>query len=116
MDENLSKAVIEAFVRLYEKGLIYRGNRLINWSPKLRTAISDIEVEYIDINVPKKMKVYGHEGTYEFGYLVLFAYKIKDSNDEIVVATTRLETMLGDVAVAVNSKDERYKRFIGKEL
>jgi valyl-tRNA synthetase len=81
---------------------------LVNWSSILRTAISDIEVEYIDLDQPIKRSVPGHSGNYEFGYLTHFAYKVKDSNEEIVVATTRLETMLGDVAVAVNSKDPRY--------
>ncbi|MBT3239691.1 MAG: valine--tRNA ligase [Chloroflexi bacterium] len=98
LDEGLSIAVKEAFVRLYNKGLIYRGPRLINWSPGLRTAVSDLEVEY-------------HE---EVGKLYFFKYKIKDSDEYIPVATTRPETILGDTAVAVHPEDQRYKNLIGK--
>lgn len=84
--------------------MIYRANRLVNWSCKLKTAISDIEVEFQDIEKPISVSVPGHSGSnYEFGWLTHFAYRVVDSDEEIVVATTRLETMLGDVAVAVNS-------------
>ena len=84
----------------------------------MQTAISDIEVDYQDITKKTYLNVPNHDPNkkYPFGYLVKFAYKVKDSEQEIVVATTRLETMLGDVAVAVNSKDERYKDLVGKEL
>src|SRR5512144_2939845 len=98
LDEGLSKAVREAFVRLYEKGLIYRGPRLINWSPGLKTAVSDLEVEYSE----------------EPGTLYFFKYRLKDSTDFIPVATTRPETILADTAVAVHPEDERYQRFIGQ--
>ncbi|MGH2582185.1 MAG: valine--tRNA ligase [Anaerolineales bacterium] len=97
LDEGLSVAVSEAFVRLYEKGLIYRGPRLINWSPGLRTAVSDLEVEYSE----------------EEGLLYFFKYPIKGSSDFVPVATTRPETILADTAVAVHPLDERYKKFIG---
>lgn len=101
LDEGLSKAVREAFVRLYEKGLIYRGPRLINWSPALRTAVSDLEVEYSE----------------EPGTLYYFKYMLADGSGEfIAVATTRPETILGDTAVAVHPEDERYQKFIGKEV
>jgi len=104
LDEGLSKAVREAFVRLYEKGLIYRGPRLINWSPGLKTAVSDLEVEYHD----------------EHGKLYYFKYEIaggsNSSKDYIPVATTRPETILGDTAVAVHPEDERYVHFIGKKV
>ncbi len=100
LDEGLSKAVREAFVRLYEKGLIYRGPRLINWSPGLKTAVSDLEVEYHD----------------EPGKLYYFKYRIAGSKDDYIpVATTRPETILGDTAVAVHPEDTRYKHFIGKK-
>ena len=100
LDEGLSDAVREAFVRLHEKGLIYRGPRLINWSPGLKTAVSDLEVEY-------------HE---EEGKLYFFKYMLAgDSGDYIPVATTRPETILGDTAVAVHPEDERYQKFIGKK-
>ena len=98
LDNGLSVAVNEAFVRLYEKGLIYRGPRLINWSPGLMTAVSDLEVEYSE----------------EHGKLYYFKYMIKDSDQYIPVATTRPETILGDTAVAVHPEDERFGKFIGK--
>ncbi|SDD24846.1 valyl-tRNA synthetase [Paenibacillus sp. UNCCL117] len=100
LDEGLSKAVREVFVRLYEKGLIYRGKRIINWDPAARTALSDIEVEYKEVQ----------------GALYHLRYPVKDSGEFIVVATTRPETMLGDTAVAVHPEDERYKHLIGKTL
>lgn len=105
-------------MRMHEKGLIYRDTRLVNWSCAMRTALSDLEVEYKDIAEPTLLKVPGHDPNkmYEFGYITEFAYKLKGSDKEIVVATTRLETMLGDVAVAVHPNDPRYKDFIGKEL
>ncbi len=97
MDEGLSMAVREAFVRLYEKGLIYRGEYLINWSPGLQTAVSDLEVEYSE----------------EDGHLYHFKYMLADSDDFIPVATTRPETILGDTAVAVHPEDDRYQHLIG---
>ncbi len=101
LDDGLSKAVREAFVRLYEKGLIYRGPRLINWSPGLKTAVSDLEVEYSE----------------EPGKLYYFKYVIADKSGEFIpVATTRPETILADTAVAVHPEDERYQRFIGKKV
>jgi len=107
LDDGLSRAVREAFVRLYEKGLIYRGPRLINWSPGLKTAVSDLEVEY----------------TEEQATLYYFKYMIKPQTSEvsetsevyIPVATIRPETILGDTAVAVHPDDERFKKFIGRK-
>ncbi|GAB7388680.1 valine--tRNA ligase [Bacillaceae bacterium] len=100
MDEGLSRAVREVFVRLYEKGLIYRGKYIINWDPETRTALSDIEVEYKEVK----------------GKLYHLKYPLKDGSGYIEVATTRPETMLGDTAVAVNPEDERYKHLIGKTV
>ncbi|MCX5657266.1 MAG: valine--tRNA ligase [Candidatus Omnitrophica bacterium] len=101
MDEGLSEAVLEVFVRLYDKGLIYRGNYIINWCPRCQTALSDEEAP--------------HQETQ--GNLYYLKYPLKDkSNEFVVVATTRPETMLGDTAVAVNPKDKRYKKLIGKIL
>ena len=100
MDEGLSRAVREVFVRLYEKGLIYRGKRIINWDPAARTALSDIEVEYKEVQ----------------GALYHLQYPLKDGSGHITVATTRPETMLGDTAVAVHPDDERYKDMIGKTI
>ncbi len=98
MDEGLSEAVKEVFLRLYKKGLIYRGERIINWCPKCNTSISDAEVEYEE----------------KAGHFWHIKYPVKDSNEYVVVATTRPETMLGDTAVAVHPEDERYKHLIGK--
>eukprot|EP00735_Rhodelphis_limneticus_P009289 TRINITY_DN2669_c0_g1::TRINITY_DN2669_c0_g1_i1::g.26151::m.26151 TRINITY_DN2669_c0_g1::TRINITY_DN2669_c0_g1_i1::g.26151 ORF type:complete len:1014 (+),score=388.96,sp/Q86KU2/SYVC_DICDI/52.99/0.0,tRNA-synt_1/PF00133.17/1.3e-196,Anticodon_1/PF08264.8/1e-38,tRNA-synt_1g/PF09334.6/6.3e-09,tRNA-synt_1g/PF09334.6/0.16,tRNA-synt_1g/PF09334.6/0.6,tRNA-synt_1g/PF09334.6/1.6e+02,Val_tRNA-synt_C/PF10458.4/8.2e-10,tRNA-synt_1_2/PF13603.1/1.1,tRNA-synt_1_2/PF13603.1/1.7e-06,tRNA-synt_1_2/PF13603.1/4.9e+03,tR len=116
MDPKLSKAVTEAFVRMHEKGLIYRSTRLVNWCPVLKTAMSDLEVDYITIDKPIKRTVPGHEANrkYDFGYLTEFAYKVEGSDEEIIVATTRLETMLGDTAVAVHPTDARYTHLHGK--
>ena len=116
MDPVRSRAVTEAFVRLHDAGLIYRDNRLVNWCCTLRTAISDIEVEYIDVPGPTKMRVPGHDGLYPFGELVHFAYPVEGSNgtEEVVCATTRIETMLADTAVAVHPDDARYTHLHGK--
>lgn len=100
MDEGLSEAVKEVFIRLYQKGLIYRGERIINWCPKCNTSISDAEVDF-----EEKQGNFWH-----------IKYPVKDSNEYIVVATTRPETMLGDTAVAVHPDDERYRHLIGKTL
>lgn len=99
MDDGLSRAVREAFVRLYDKGLIYRGPRLINWSPGLQTAVSDLEVEY----------------SQEPGTLYYFKYLVDGSDEFIPVATTRPETILGDTAVAVHPDDERFNHLVGKK-
>jgi len=100
LDAGLSIAVREAFVRLFEKGLIYRGPRLINWSPGLKTAVSDLEVEYEE----------------EDATLYYFKYMLKDSDEYIPVATIRPETILGDTAVAVHPKDKRYKKYVGRRV
>jgi valyl-tRNA synthetase len=100
MDAKLSAVVIETFVRLYEQGLLYRGKRLVNWDPKLGTAVSDLEVESEE----------------ETGSLWHIRYPRADGKGHVVVATTRPETMLGDVAVAVNPDDERYRDLVGKEV
>ncbi|MDT0596019.1 valine--tRNA ligase [Glaciecola petra] len=98
MDENLSKAVQEVFIQLYNEGLIYRGKRLVNWDPVLLTAVSDLEVESEE----------------EDGFMWHMRYPMADGSGDIVVATTRPETMLGDTAVAVNPEDERYQSYVGK--
>ncbi len=98
MDEGCSKAVKEVFVRLYEKGLIYKGERIINWCPKCKTSISDAEVEFSE----------------KQGYFWHIKYPLSDGSGSIEIATTRPETMLGDTAIAVNPNDIRYKNLIGK--
>jgi valyl-tRNA synthetase len=100
MDENLSRAVREVFVRLYEEGLIYRGKYIVNWCPRCETAISDLEVKHEDV----------------VGKLWEIRYPVVGSDEFITVATTRPETMLGDTAVAVNEKDERYTHLHGKKV
>ncbi|XP_028756346.1 valine--tRNA ligase, mitochondrial 1 [Neltuma alba] len=114
MDERRSKAVTEAFVRLYKQGLIYRDLRLVNWDCVLLTAISDIEVDYIDIKERTLLKVPGYDKPVEFGILTKFAYPMEGNLGDIVVATTRIETMLGDTAIAIHPDDERYRQFHGK--
>lgn len=100
MDDGLSKAVLEAFTRLYNEGLIYRGNYLVNWCPASQSAVSDLEVENKEVD----------------GHLWHFRYPLTDGSGYLEVATTRPETMLGDTAVAVNPNDDRYKHLIGKTL
>ena len=100
MDEGCSKAVREVFVNLYNKGLIYQGSRIINWCPHCITALSDAEVEHEE----------------QAGHFWHIKYPIKDSNDFVIIATTRPETLFGDTAVAVNPDDERYKDIVGKTL
>ncbi|KXO14543.1 valine--tRNA ligase [Peptoniphilus sp. GNH] len=100
LDDKLSKAVGEVFIRLYKKGLIYRGDRIINWCPNCKTAVSDAEVDHHD-----------HDG-----FIWYFKYPLKEGDGFIEIATTRPETIPGDLAVAVNPKDERYKDLVGKKL
>ena len=100
MDEGRSKAVKEVFINYYNKGLIYRGERIINWCPHCRTSISNAEVEYED----------------QAGHFWHLKYPLTDGSGYVELATTRPETLLGDTAVAVNPKDERYKDIVGKTL
>ena len=100
MDEGLSRAVKEVFIKLYNDGLIYRGEYIVNWCPHDKTALADDEVNHID----KKGKIWE------------IKYRIKDTDDYVIIATTRPETMLGDTGVAVNPNDERYKHLIGKKV
>ena len=98
MDEGLSRAVRVAFVRWYEQGLIYRGERLVNWCPTDQTGLSDSEVEHEEVD----------------GELVTFRYPLSDGSGSVEVATTRVETMLGDTCIAVHPEDERYRDLVGK--
>ncbi|TMW64795.1 hypothetical protein Poli38472_008962 [Pythium oligandrum] len=116
MDDNCSRAVRHAFCKLWEDKLIYRATKMINWSCKLKTALSEIEVDYIDIEKRTKMIVPGHnpDRKYEFGVLTSFGYVVEGSDEQLIVATTRLETMLGDTGVAVHPEDPRYTHLHGK--
>lgn len=100
MDEGLSKAVREIFVHLYNDGLIYQGEYMVNWCPRCGTALADDEVEHVEKD----------------GHLWHVKYPVKDSDEFIIIATSRPETMLADVAVAVHPEDDRYKHLIGKNL
>ena len=100
LEPALCEAVTEAFVRLHDRGLVYRGDYMVNWSPNLQTAVSDLEVDYSE----------------EMGKLFFFKYMLTDGSGFIPVATTRPETILGDTAVCVNPNDERYKEMIGKTV
>ena len=100
MDEGCSKAVTQIFISLYNKGLIYQGNRIINWCPECKTALSDAEVEYEE----------------QDSFLWYIKYRIEGSDEYLIVATTRPETMLGDTGIAVNPADERYKNVVGKNV
>uniref|UniRef100_A0A3B5L3G8 Valine--tRNA ligase, mitochondrial n=1 Tax=Xiphophorus couchianus TaxID=32473 RepID=A0A3B5L3G8_9TELE len=113
MDPGFSRAVTEAFVRLCDSGLIYRSEGLVNWSCALQSAISDIEVETKDVSGPTLMSVPGYENKVEFGTMFTFAYTVEGIDGEVAVSTTRPETMLGDVAVAVHPDDPRYQTFHG---
>ncbi|KIS68423.1 putative valine--tRNA ligase [Mycosarcoma maydis] len=118
MDPVRSKAVTEAFCKLHEDGIIYRANRLVNWCCKLSTALSNIEVDQKQLNGRTLMNVPGYPANerIEFGVIFSFSYQIEGSDEKIVVATTRPETMLGDTAVAVHPDDSRYKHLHGKNV
>ncbi|XP_005731906.1 valine--tRNA ligase [Pundamilia nyererei] len=114
MDPKLSYAVQEAFIRMHDEGVIYRSKRLVNWSCTLNSAISDIEVDKKELAGRTLLPVPGYKEKIEFGVLVSFAYKVDGSDEEVIVATTRIETMLGDTAVAVHPADARYQHLKGK--
>eukprot|EP00066_Takifugu_rubripes_P003644 XP_003966382.2 PREDICTED: valine--tRNA ligase [Takifugu rubripes] len=116
MDPKLSYAVQEAFIRMHDEGVIYRSKRLVNWSCSLNSAISDIEVDKNELSGRTLLPVPGYKEKVEFGVLVSFAYKVDGSDEEVVVATTRIETMLGDTAVAVHPSDSRYQHLKGKTV
>ena len=124
MDAQRSEAVVEAFVTLHERGLVYRGDRMVNWCPHLRTVLSDIEVDYLTLDGPTDLSLPGRDGaTVRFGVIHNFAYPLcplpgegEGDGEEIVVGTTRLETMLGDAAVAVHPSDGRYARYVGRHV
>ncbi|KAG9123570.1 hypothetical protein FRC07_014709, partial [Ceratobasidium sp. 392] len=116
MDENLSRAVSETFCRLHEDGILCRANRLVNWCVKLNTTLSNLEVDQKQLNGRTLLNVPGYDEKerFEFGVITSFAYPIEGSDEKIIVATTRPETMLGDTAVAIHPDDPRHKHLHGK--
>lgn len=114
LNPDLSAAVVEAFVRLHEDGTIYRASRLVNWSTKLNTAISNLEVENKNISGRTLLSVPNYDEKIEFGVLTSYSYPVVDSDEKITVATTRPETLFGDTGVAVHPEDPRYKHLHGK--
>ncbi|GAB1599106.1 valine--tRNA ligase-like [Argonauta hians] len=116
LDQNMSRAVTEAFVRLFDEGLIYRKKCLVNWSCILNSAISDVEIEMLQLNGKTYLKVPGYKNKVQFGCLTSFAYPVVGKDEKVIVATTRPETIFGDVAVAVHPEDTRYQHLHGALL
>ncbi|XP_014482255.1 PREDICTED: valine--tRNA ligase, mitochondrial-like isoform X2 [Dinoponera quadriceps] len=116
VDQRHSAAVTEAFVRLHERGLLYRGCDFVNWSPSLRSTVSEIEVVDVAVRGSTKLSVPGYRNKVTFGRMMKLAYPVEDSEEELIVATTRPETIFGDVALAVHPDDERYARYIGRRV
>jgi len=119
LDPKATAAVNEAFCRLFEDGKIFRANRLVHWCGKLKTSVSDLEVDMMEVGPRSWIAVHGHDPKkkYEFGVMYSFAYKVEGSeSEELVIATTRPETVFADVAVAVNPKDERYAKYHGRNV
>ncbi|KAG7302568.1 hypothetical protein JYU34_012502 [Plutella xylostella] len=116
MDPRHTNAVNHAFIELFRKGLIYRKKSLINWCNKLQSTVSDIEVDKVELEGPTEITVSGYEKPVKFGLIYNFAYKVTASDEELVVATTMPETMLGDTAVAVHPDDQRYHHLRGKTV
>lgn len=114
MDETRSAAVVENFVRLHEDGTIYRANRLVNWCGAMNTALSNLEVDNKELTGRTLLEVPGYDKKVEFGVIVHFKYPIEGTDETIEVATTRIETMLGDSGIAVHPKDTRYAHLVGK--
>lgn len=114
MDPNMTEAVVENFVRLHEDGIIYRANRLVNWCTKMNTALSNLEVDNKELTGRTLLDVPGYDKKVEFGVIVHFKYPIEGTDETIEVATTRIETMLGDTGIAVHPKDTRYAHLVGK--
>ncbi|KAG8176947.1 hypothetical protein JTE90_013624 [Oedothorax gibbosus] len=116
MDANASAAVNKVFIKLFEEKLIYRKERLVNWSSEIRSVISDIEVDHIEVPGNKKVRIPGLKDPVVLGLMDYFYYPVADSNEKVLIATTRLETMLGDSAIAVNPNDSRFYHLIGKNV
>jgi valyl-tRNA synthetase len=116
MDSNVSQAVTETFVRLYNEGLIYRAERVVDWSTALQTVLSKSELEDLEVRGRTLITVPGYDRTVEVGVIVYFNYPIDGSSETIPIATTRPETIPGDTGVAVHPQDQRYMHLIGKHV
>lgn len=116
MDETRAAAVQAAFIKLFNDGLVYRESRIVNWCPKLQTVVSDIEVEHMEVQPNSYISIPGYPSRVKFGVLTSFAYRLEDGGGEVVVATTRLETMLGDTGIAVHPADDRYADLVGRRV
>ena len=120
LDPMLNEAVTEAFVRMFNEGKIFRANRLVNWCGKLKTSLSDLEVEMKEIEGGAMLPAHGHDPKkkYQFGMMTYFAYRLEGGgeNDEIIIATTRPETLFADTALCVNAKDPRYIKYHGRRV
>lgn len=116
MDEPRREAVTEAFIRLFEDGTIYRANRIVNWDVQLRTAVSNLEVENLELQGRTKLSVPGYDRKIDFGVMTYFQYEVDGSDERLEIATTRPETLLGDSGVAVNPRDDRYRHLVGKHV
>lgn len=118
LSTEMSRAVKEAFIKLHDDGIIYRAHKIVNWSYHLKSTLSDIEIDWLHLAVPTKIEVPGYPEPVEFGTMHKFAYPI--ANDpkgrEIIIATTRIETIIGDLAIAVNPDDVRYRDLVGLEV
>ncbi|KAJ2052966.1 valine--tRNA ligase [Coemansia sp. S16] len=116
LDDMLTRATRETFVRMFNDGIIYRSSRLVNWCHHMNTALSSLEVENLELTGPTMLSIPGYpaEEKFEFGVMIHFAYQVEDSDERIIIATTRIETMLGDTAIAIHPDDERYKHLHGK--
>ncbi|KAG0328991.1 hypothetical protein BGZ99_003855 [Dissophora globulifera] len=116
LSDSLSNAVTETFCRFHEEGIIYRATRLVNWCSELNTALSNLEVDNKELAGRTLLSLPGYDAKekFEFGVLISFGYPVENSDEKIVVATTRIETMIGDTAIAIHPKDERYKHLHGK--
>lgn len=116
MDGPRREAITEAFIRLFEDGTIYRVNRIVNWDVQLRTAVSNLEVESLELKGCTKLSVPGYDRKIGFGVMTQFQYEVDGSDEKLEIATTRPETLLGDSGMAVNPQDDRYRHLVGKNV
>lgn len=116
MDGPRREAITEAFIRLFEDGTIYRVNRIVNWDVQLRTAVSNLEVESLELKGCTKLSVTGYDRKIGFGVMTQFQYEVDGSDEKLEIATTCPETLLGDSEMAVNPQDDRYRHLVSKNV